>query len=178
MYLHFKSIAEKLGDFPIYLYDIPGRSVLKLSNQLLRRLSMISNIVGVKDATSNLASPMEVKLICGNDFYQLSGEDATYLAFLVNGGVGCISVAANVVPKFSAQIYNFWKNKDLEKSMKLNQKLYPLNKALFLETSPCPVKYALSKLKKCNNILRLPLTSITDSTKKQIDKALMDLNLL
>ncbi len=178
LYKHFKAISEKCRSFPIYLYDIPGRSVKKLSPELLKKLSKIANIVGVKDATADLASPMEIRYNCGEKFNQLSGEDATFLAFLANGGNGCISVTANVVPGLSAKIYNSWKKREVDEAMRLNQLLYPLNRALFLESSPCPVKYALSKLKKCNNTLRLPLTSIKRSTMVEVDKALKKLDLI
>lgn len=178
LYEHFKTIANQNDQFPIYLYDIPGRSVLKISNDTIQKLSKISNIVGVKDATADLASPLDIKHLCGEKFIQLSGEDATFLAFLVNGGVGCISVTANVTPKICAQIYNSWTNKNLDESMRLNYLLYPLNKALFLETSPCPVKYALSKLGRCRDILRLPLTSINQTNKNEIDLALKNLKLI
>ena len=114
---------------------------------------------------------------CGKNFHQLSGEDSTFLAFLANGGVGCISVTANIVPNLCAEIYNNWIMGNIKESMKLNQLLYPLNKVLFLESSPCPVKYALSKLNKCENILRLPLTSVNNNTKKQIDEVLKKLHL-
>ena len=178
LFRHFKAISSKCKSFPIYLYDIPGRSVKKLSPELLKKLSKISNIIGVKDATSDLASPMDVRDNCGKKFNQLSGEDATFLAFLANGGNGCISVTANVVPRLCAKIYNAWIKREVDEAMRLNQLLYPLNRALFLESSPCPVKYALSKLKRCRNILRLPLTSIEKSTMIQVDKALKKLELI
>jgi len=178
LYEHYKKISDFSENIPMYLYDIPGRSVVKLSSELIKKLSKISNIVGIKDATSDLTSPMEVRLNCGKNFHQLSGEDATFLAFLANGGVGCISVTANVVPNLCAKIYNNWIKGDIKESMKLNQLLYPLNKALFLESSPCPVKYALSRLNKCENILRLPLTSINNNTKKKIDEVLNKLHLI
>jgi 4-hydroxy-tetrahydrodipicolinate synthase len=177
LYEHFKKIATQSSRFPIYLYNIPGRSVIKISSELMKKLSKISNIVGVKDATSDLTMPMEVRHNCGGKFHQLSGEDATFLAFLINGGMGCISVTANVTPRICAEIYNNWKKKNFDEAMRLNFLLYPLNKALFLETSPCPVKYALSKLKRCKNIMRLPLTSINQETKNEIDKVLNNLNL-
>ena len=178
LYKHFRTIAEKCKNFPIYLYDIPGRSAKKISSELLLELSKIPNIIGVKDATSDLSSPMDVIENCGKNFIQLSGEDATFLAFLVNGGIGCISVTANIVPGLCSEIYNSWLKRDYEKSMRLNQHLYSLNKALFLESSPCPVKYALSKLKRCKNILRRPLTSIKKSTMVEVDKALEKLDLI
>ena len=178
LYKHYKKIADECNNIPIYLYDIPGRSVVKISRDLMKKLSKIPNIVGVKDATSDLTAPMDVIVNCGKNFHQLSGEDATFLAFLINGGVGCISVTANVVPKLCAEIYNSWIRGDVKKSMKLNQLLYPLNRALFLESSPCPVKYALSKLNKCENILRLPLTSVNKNTKNEIDLVLKKLQLI
>ena len=178
LYEHFKTIADKNPKFPIYLYDIPGRSVIKLSPQLIKKLSKIDNIVGIKDATSDLSSPMDIRLSCGEDFYQLSGEDATFLAFLVNGGIGCISVTANVAPKLCSELYNSWNEKNIIKAMKLNQELYQLNKALFLESSPSPVKYALSKLKRCKNILRLPLVSVKQITMDEIDSALRKIDLI
>ena len=177
LYNHYETIANKIN-LPIYLYDIPGRSIVKLSVDLIRKLSAIKNIVGIKDATSDLSAPMEIKYNCGKDFYQLSGEDATFLAFLMSGGIGCISVTANVAPKLSAQIYESWKNGNFEESMKLNYLLYPLNRALFLESSPCPVKYALSKMNKCLNKLRLPLTSVNKETMDEIDRVLKNLNLI
>ncbi len=178
LYEHFSTIANHNNGFPIYLYDIPGRSVVKISNQTIQRLSKITNIVGVKDATSDLASPMNIKYLCGEDFIQLSGEDATFLAFLVNGGTGCISVTANVTPKICAQIYNLWAENKIDESMKLNYLLFQLNKALFLETSPCPVKYALSKMGRCKDLLRLPLTSVNEDTKNEINSALKNLKLI
>ena len=177
LFKHYKFISEKI-DLPVYLYDIPGRSIVRLSINLIEKLSKIKNIIGIKDATSDLSSPMEVRRICGKNFVQLSGEDATFLAFLMNGGTGCISVTANVVPRISSQIYESWKNKDFVKSMELNHLLYPLNKALFLQSSPCPVKYALSKMNKCLNILRLPLTPVNEDTMNEIDLVLKHLNLI
>ena len=177
LFKHYKFISEKIN-LPIYLYDIPGRSIVRLSINLIKKLSKIKNIIGIKDATSDLSSPMEVRRSCGKNFIQLSGEDATFLAFLMNGGTGCISVTANVVPKISSQIYESWKNKDFIKSMELNHLLYPLNNALFLQSSPCPVKYALSKMNKCSNILRLPLTPVNEDTMNEIDLVLKHLNLI
>ena len=176
LFKHYKFISEKIN-LPIYLYDIPGRSIVRLSINLIKKLSKIKNIIGIKDATSDLSSPMEVRRTCGKNFIQLSGEDATFLAFLMNGGTGCISVTANVVPKISSQIYESWKNKDFIKSMELNHLLYPLNNALFLQSSPCPVKYALSKMNKCSNILRLPLTPVNEDTMNGRDLVLKHLNL-
>ncbi len=177
LYSHYEMIARKI-DLPIFLYDIPGRSIVKLSSELIRRLSSIKNIVGIKDATSDLSAPMEIKHNCGKDFYQLSGEDATFLAHLMSGGIGCISVTANVAPKLSSRIYESWKNGNFRECMELNYLLYPLNRSLFLESSPCPVKYALSKMNKCLNKLRPPLAVVSKETMNEINTVLKNLNLI
>ena len=178
LYEHFRLIANSCPKIPNYLYNIPGRSVVRLEIDTMKKLSQISNIVGVKDATADLTTPLEVRTNCKESFQQLSGEDATFLSFLISGGVGCISVTANVVPGLIANIYNLWKSKKINEAMSLNFKLYPLNNVLFSETSPSPVKYALSRMKKCKNILRLPLVSVEKTTKNKIDKGLKGLRLI
>ena len=178
LYEHFRLIANSCPKIPNYLYNIPGRSVVRLEIDTLKKLSQISNIVGVKDATADLTTPLEVRTNCKESFQQLSGEDATFLSFLVSGGVGCISVTANVVPGMIANIYNLWKSKKINEAMSLNFKLYPLNNVLFSETSPSPVKYALSRMGKCLNNLRKPMVSIEKDTEKKIDITLKDLNLI
>ena len=178
LYEHFRLIANSCPKIPNYLYNIPGRSVVRLEIDTLKKLSQISNIVGVKDATADLTTPLEVRTNCKESFQQLSGEDATFLSFLISGGVGCISVTANVVPGLIANIYNLWKSKKINEAMSLNFKLYPLNNVLFSETSPSPVKYALSRMGKCLNTLRKPMVSIEKETEKKIDITLKDLNLI
>ena len=178
LYEHFRLIANSCPKIPNYLYNIPGRSVVRLEIDTLKKLSQISNIVGVKDATADLTTPLEVRTNCKESFQQLSGEDATFLSFLISGGVGCISVTANVVPGLIANIYNLWKSKKINEAMSLNFKLYPLNNVLFSETSPSPVKYVLSRMGKCLNILRKPMVSIEKETEKKIDITLKDLNLI
>ena len=178
LYEHFRLIANSCPKIPNYLYNIPGRSVVRLEIDTLKKLSQISNIVGVKDATADLTTPLEVRTNSKESFQQLSGEDATFLSFLISGGVGCISVTANVVPGMIANIYNLWKSKKINEAMSLNFKLYPLNNVLFSETSPSPVKYALSRMGKCLNSLRKPMVSIEKDTEKKIDITLKDLNLI
>ena len=178
LYEHFRLIANSCPKIPNYLYNIPGRSVVRLEIDTLKKLSQISNIVGVKDATADLTTPLEVQTNCKESFQQLSGEDATFLSFLISGGIGCISVTANVVPGMIANIYNLWKSKKINEAMSLNFKLYPLNNVLFSETSPSPVKYALSRMGKCLNSLRKPMVSIEKDTEKKIDITLKDLNLI
>lgn len=178
LYYHFKTIADSCPELPTYLYNIPGRSIIKLSENLVFKLSKVKNIVGVKDATADLVTPLAISKICGSSFIQLSGEDATFLAFLVSGGQGCISVTANVAPKLCSELYENWVSGNIKKCMEINELLYPLSRTLFLETSPCPVKYALSKMNICENILRLPLVSINNDTKLQIDKILKEMKLI
>ncbi|MBS91621.1 MAG: 4-hydroxy-tetrahydrodipicolinate synthase [Rickettsiales bacterium] len=178
LYMHFKNVADACPKLPIYLYNIPGRSVVTINPETINRLKKKRNIVGVKDATGDLSTPLDVRDTCGKNFFQLSGEDSTFLAFLASGGVGCISVSANVIPKVCSGIYELWKRRKIDEAMNLNFLSYPLNKVLFLETSPAPVKYVLSKMKKCQNILRLPLVSVEKETKIKIDKILKELGLI
>ena len=178
LYEHFKKVAEACKNLPMYLYNIPGRSVVNINTLTMKKLSAINNIVGVKDATADLTTPLEVRNTCGKKFQQLSGEDATFLAFLISGGDGCISVTANVAPGICSQIYELWRLRKIDEAMNLNFKIYQLNNVLFDETRPGPVKYALSRMKKCKNILRLPLVSIEKNTKNKIDKVLKELGLI
>ena len=174
---HFKLIAKKTN-LPIYLYNIPSRSVANIDIETLKKLSKIKNIVGVKDATADLTYPLQTFETCGSNFIQLSGEDATFLSFLVSGGSGCISVSANVIPKLHSQLYNYWYSGQYQKAMNINHKIFNLNKVLFLETSPAPVKYALSLTNGYNPNLRLPLVELEDSTKKKVKMALKNLKLI
>ena len=178
LYEHFRLIAESCPEIPNYLYNIPGRSVINIETETIKKLSLIKNIIGVKDATADLTTPLDVMTNCGKNFQQLSGEDATFLSFLISGGSGCISVTANVVPHLSASIYNLWKVKKIKEAMDLNFKMYPINKVLFTETSPSPVKYALSRMGRCQNILRKPMVPIEKVNEKKIDVTLKDLNLI
>ncbi len=177
LYKHFEKIAECSNNLPIYLYNIPGRSVVEINSNTIKRLSRINNIVGVKDATGDLNTPLEVYEQCGKNFFQLSGEDSTFLSFLISGGIGCISVTANVIPRICSNIFKFWQNRNIDEAMNLNHMIFPLNKVLFIETSPSPVKYALSKLKRCKNIMRLPMVSVSKETAKKIEKVLEELKL-
>ena len=178
LFQHFEKIALSQPDFPIYLYNIPGRSVVNINIGTLKKLSELKNIVGVKDATSDLSLPLKVRSECGKSFIQLSGEDATFLSFLISGGIGCISVAANVIPKLCADLYNHWVSGNITEATRINDLIFPLNDALFIETSPGPVKYALSLMKKCKNQLRLPLVTINEENKKKIKDVMNKLHLI
>src|SRR5918998_2456297 len=167
MYLHFMAIAEAV-DIPMFLYNIPGRSVIDMTPETMGRLAKHRNIVGVKDSTSNLARPLHTKRACGEDFIQLSGEDHLALAFNAAGGVGCISVTANVAPRLCAEMHKAWREGRLGEAMAIQDRLVPLHDALFAETSPAPVKYAASLLGKGTDRCRLPLAPVSEPTRKRV----------
>ena len=177
LYRHFKAIADAV-DLPILIYNIPGRSVVDMSIATMARLAEHKNIVGVKDATSDLARPLRTRLAIGADFCQLSGEDATVVPFLAQGGVGCISVTANIAPKLCAKLHDAWAKGDMASVNALNEKLLPVHDCLFVETNPAPVKFAASLLGKCTGELRLHLCEVMDSTKARIKTAMTDAGLL
>lgn len=177
LYLHFKAIHDAV-DIPIIIYNIPGRSVIDMSVETMARLAKLPNIVGVKDATNDLVRPVRTRLAAGPDFCQLSGEDATAVAFLANGGVGCISVTSNVAPGLCAALQDAWIAGDLAKVFVLRDRLAPLHDALFCETNPVPVKYAASLLGKCAPDARLPLAPISEAGKKRVEEAMKGAGLL
>ena len=174
---HFKKIA-KVTPLKQIIYNIPGRSIVDLSYESFKELNKISNIVGIKDASNDLSRPTHIKkYIKHKKFYQLSGEDATQLAFLAQGGDGVISVTANIVPKKVADLHKSWFTGDISQAMKIDTELFSLNNALFLEANPCPVKYAAFKLGICNYELRLPLCKILEKNELIVDNVLKDLNI-
>ena len=177
LYIHFKKIAESTS-LPIIIYNIPGRSIVDMSIDTMHELSEIKNIAGVKDATNDLFRPLLTQTKIKKDFCYLSGEDGTALAYLSQGGVGCISVTANVAPRFCADLHNAWIDNDIKKSQEINLKLAKLHHALFIESSPGPVKYAAELLNLCSAETRMPLVEIQDSTKKIVKNCLIELNLL
>jgi len=181
LYQHFKAINDKC-DIPIIIYNIPSRSVVDMSVDTMARLFELKNIIGVKDATANLNRVNEQKNKMGNDFLQLSGEDATALEFNIKGGRGCISVTANIAPKLCSEFQeaSLAKNNDnlLSRAKEINEKLMPLHKSLFIESNPSPVKYAASLLKLCSDEVRLPLVGITSDTKKKIRSSMQLANLI
>lgn len=177
LYLHYKAISEATS-LPIFIYNIPGRSVVDMSVETMARLAEIRNIVGVKDATANLARPLHTTRACGADFVQLSGEDHTAVAFLAAGGHGCISVTSNVTPKLCAQVQNAWRAGDVKTAMEIQRRLLALHDAMFCETSPGPAKYAVSLLGFGANHVRLPLAPVADASAQKIKTAMRDLGLL
>ena len=177
LYLHFTAIAEK-ADIPVVIYNIPGRSVVDMSVETMARLAKHPNIVGVKDATANLTRPLHTRRAIGPDFCQLSGEDHTALAHLVAGGVGCISVSANVAPRLIAEMHNAWIRGDMAEAIALQHRLVPLHDAMFVETNPGPVKYAAHLLGFGTPDCRLPLAPVSEATRNQVRAALVEVGLL
>ena len=181
LYQHYKSINDNVG-IPIIIYNIPPRSVVDMSVDTMARLFELKNIVGVKDATADLDRVDQQLKKMGKEFIQLSGEDGTALEFNLRGGIGCISVTANVAPKLCSEFQDASLSKNnsnlLAKAKEINDKLMPLHKALFIESNPSPVKYAASLLNLSSEEVRLPLVKVTEKTKKEINKALKIANLL
>ena len=174
---HFLKIADTV-DLPIFIYNIPGRSVIDMRNETIEELSEHENIIGIKDASNDLSRPTYLKQhIKHKKFYQLSGEDVTQLAFLAQGGDGVISVTANIAPKKVADLHKFWFAGDITRATKIDLELFSLNNALFLESNPCPVKYAAFKLGICDYELRLPLCDILEKNELIINNVLKDLNI-
>jgi 4-hydroxy-tetrahydrodipicolinate synthase len=170
-YRHFKAIHDA-ADIPIIIYNIPGRSVVDMSIETMAKLAKLPNIMGVKDATNDLARPVRTKNAIGPDFCMLSGEDATIMAFLAQGGHGCISVTANVAPRLLSEMHGAWQRGDVKAAMSINERLTPLHEALFCEASPGPVKYAANLLGHCQADLRLPLCEIAEASKQKVRRAL------
>ena len=177
LYQHFKAIAEAV-DLPIIIYNIPGRSIVDMSVETMARLFELKNIVGVKDATANLARASQQRLAMGGGFNMLSGEDATALGFMAHGGHGCISVASNIAPHLCAEFQNACLAGDFARALELQDRLMPLFDVLFVETNPGPVKYAAWRIGLCSAESRLPLVPVSEATKKAVDGVLGKLGLM
>ena len=175
---HFSALNAAVEKLPLIIYNIPGRSVVDMRVDTMAELAALENIVGVKDATGDLARVAAQRIACGPDFIQLSGEDATALGFNAQGGRGCISVAANVAPDLCASFQNASLAGDMETALALQDKLMPLHDALFSETSPSPVKYAMAKLDLCAEDVRLPLLPASPMAREKVDAALARLELV
>lgn len=177
MVQHFTAAHDCAG-IPIIIYNIPGRSVVDMTPATMGALAKLPRIVGVKDATGDLARVSQQRASCGADFIQLSGEDATALGFNAHGGVGCISVTANVAPKLCAEFQAATLAGDFAKALEYQDKLMPLHEAIFIEPGLAGAKYGLSKLGMCSEEVRSPLTTLEDSTKAAIDAAMAHAGLL
>ena len=180
LYQHYKAINDKCG-IPIIIYNIPGRSVIDMTLDTMARLYELKNIIGVKDATGDLKRVDETLKKLGKDFLQLTGNDDNALEFNKRGGVGAISVTANIAPKLCSEFQKFSILKD-EKSFseaeKINKILQPVHHSMFVESNPSPVKYAAKLLNLCEDDVRLPLVKVTDPTKEIVQKALMSAKLI
>ena len=177
LYQHYKAINDAIG-IPIIIYNIPPRSVIDMSVDTMKRLFELKNIAGVKDATANMTRVSQQRAAMGPDFNQLSGEDITALGFMAHGGHGCISVTSNVAPRLCAEFQNACLKGDFAAALKLQDKLSPLHLNLFVETSPAPIKYALSLLGKCPNIVRLPMVPATEKAQVAVREAMVHAGLI
>jgi 4-hydroxy-tetrahydrodipicolinate synthase len=177
IYRHFKAVNDAVN-IPIFVYNIPPRSVIDISVETMKRLSELPNIKGCKDATAKLDRVSLQRHACGPDFIQMSGEDGTALGYNAQGGVGCISVTANVAPRLVGEFQDAMAAGDYAGALKLQDRLMPLHAALFIENSPAPTKYALSLLNKCSEHVRLPLGPISDAGKKAVRDAMVHAGLL
>ena len=177
LYRHFKAIDEAIG-IPIVIYNIPGRSVVDMSVDTRARLFELKNIVGVKDATANVARASLQRQAMGPDFIQLSGEDATALGFMAHGGHGCISVTSNVAPRLCAEMQEACLAGDYASALRVQDRLMPLHTSLFIETNPSPAKYALSVLGRMSDEVRLPLVPVSDATKRAVHASMTHAGLI
>ncbi|PCJ97566.1 MAG: 4-hydroxy-tetrahydrodipicolinate synthase [Zetaproteobacteria bacterium] len=171
MYEHFRNIHDE-NDIPIIIYNIPGRCVVDMNIETMARLAKLPNIIGVKDATGDLARPLETRHAIGKDFCQLSGDDITSAAFLAQGGVGTISVLSNIAPEECANMQNAWVDGDRDTFESLRDRLLPLARDLFCESNPAPVKYAAKILGICGTDVRRPLLPASDAAQELVEKAL------
>ncbi len=178
IYAHYRAIADAV-DIPIFVYNVPGRTVASISVETLARLAHdCKNIIGTKDATADMTRPSRQRLASGETFIQLSGEDGTALGFNAHGGIGCISVTANVAPRLCAEFQKATLAGDYKKALALQDRLMPLHHALFVETSPGPIKYAVSLLGLCEPDARLPMVPVTEATKLSVRDAMIYAGLL
>ena len=177
IHAHLAAVAEQ--DMPIVLYNVPSRTISDIAVETIGRLSKLPNVIAIKDATGNLARVSAQRLACGEDFVQLSGNDDMALGFNAMGGVGCISVTANVAPRLCSEFQKAMKDGRWDEALKLQDRLYPLHAALFTDASPAPTKYALSRVRPgFPQDLRLPLVEASAASKRAVDAALAHASLI
>lgn len=176
MIAHFTEL-NKVG-IPIIIYNIPGRSVVDMSVETMTHLAQLPNIVGVKDATGDAERPIFTRIACGEDFINLSGEDAAIGAFYGQGGHGIISVVANIAPKISSDLFKAWESRDLDEFARLRDLLAPVSAAMFCETNPAPIKYAASLLGLCTDEVRLPMVKPSEASQTLIRHAMKTAGIL
>ncbi len=176
VYQHFKALNE--CDIPLFIYNIPGRSVINISDENLARIAELKNVVGIKDATGDLARVASLRLLINKPFTYLSGEDATVVGFNAMGGNGVISVTSNIAPKMVSDLQKFTAQGDYKSALEIQDKLTSLHAAMFCETNPIPVKYAASLMGLCTSEIRLPLTQPSDTAKARVEKEMKKLGLI
>ncbi len=172
LYRHYATIADAI-DIPILLYNIPGRAVIEIGVETMARLARRENVVGVKDATANMARPSRERVACGPAWRLISGEDATALGYMAHGGHGCISVTANVVPRQCADFQNACMQGAYDTALQIQDRLIALHDAMFCEASPAPVKYACSLLDICTDEVRLPMVPASDAARTRVRDAMV-----
>jgi 4-hydroxy-tetrahydrodipicolinate synthase len=177
LYRHYKAINDAIG-IPIIIYNIPGRSIVDMSVDTMKRLYELKNIAGVKDATANMSRVSQQRMAMGEDFNQLSGEDITALGFMAHGGHGCISVTSNVAPRLCSEFQAACLKGDFATALKLQDKLSLLHINLFVETSPAPIKYAMSLIGKCANTVRLPMVPASEKAQVAVREAMVHAGLI
>jgi 4-hydroxy-tetrahydrodipicolinate synthase len=177
LYQHFKAINDAVG-IPVLIYNIPGRSVVDMSVETMARLFELKNITGVKDATGNIARVSQQRAAMGEAFNQLSGEDMTAIGFNAHGGEGCISVTSNVAPRLCSEMQEATLRGDYGTALKIQDRLIPLHHALFIETNPAGPKYALKRLGRMGDELRMPIINLSKPTEKAIDAAMKHAGLI
>jgi 4-hydroxy-tetrahydrodipicolinate synthase len=177
LFAHFKAINDAVK-LPIFVYNIPPRSVVDILPATMARMAALENIVGVKDATGNIARVSQQRLACGIDFIQFDGDDATAVAFNANGGVGCISVGSNVAPRHYADLQNALAAGDFAKALLLHDKLMPLNEVLFVESNPSPAKAALQMMGMMSDEVRLPLIPCSKEASDKVQAVIKELGLI
>ena len=177
LYQHFKAVSDAV-DLPIIVYNIPPRAVVDILPDTMARIAQLKNVVGVKDATADLARPSRERMLIGPDWNMLSGEDGTAIGYAAQGGHGCISVTANVAPKLCAEFQEACLRKDFVTALEYQDRLMPLHVALFLEPSPGPVKYAAQRLGLCSDEVRMPILAPGEATRGRVDAALRHAGLL
>jgi len=173
LYQHYAAINAAV-QLPVFVYNVPSRTAVDISNETLARLSQLPNIVGIKDATADLGRASQQRLMCGEEWIMLSGDDPTALGYMAHGGHGCISVTANVAPDGMAAFFNAILNKDWETALYWQDRLIRLHKALFLDSSPSPAKFALAQLGLCEEGPRLPIVPCAEAFRPQIVEAMRE----
>lgn len=177
LYAHFEAIAKAV-DLPIIVYNIPPRCVIDIQVETMAKLAKLPNIVGVKDATGDITRISKQRRECGPDFCQLSGDDPLALGQMAHGAVGCISVTSNVAPRLMADFQKAWAAGERDKALAIHDRMQPLHEALFAETSPAPIKYAMSLIGKCEETVRLPLVGCSEPTRERVKDVMRQVGLL